>query len=922
MQTHPNPVLTSSVDDVDDASDHTGIFVDEAINILFDLLLDVVRVRQPEIEPVLKGKVAIPASNRQLLLRSLQAQGIWFQLLNIAEQNAAMRQRRRIETGRGADKVPGTFAHAIADAAAAGVPAEDIQSVLDNARVRPVITAHPTEAKRVTVLEIHRRIYLLLLELENQRWTPRERQGLVDRLRNEIELLWLTGDIFLEKPTVEREVAWGLHFFNEALFDGTPRVYDKLEDALAEHYPNASFYVPPLFQFGSWIGGDRDGNPNVTNDVTRAVLNTNCEVSLQRYRQEMEQLVRRMSIAAHNVEVSESFKTRLDNALQQSGESKVIRARNPGELFRQYIVCMQKKLRATQSGLTDRDGPRTGYTHAGELVDDLKAIEQALIDANCESLAKSMIRPLRHAVEVFGFRTVSLDLRENSSTTNAALAEIYRLIEGRDTNQPDPASQQWKEWLLTQLTQPLEGQAPFAINDLTGRAASTLGMLGIVADTRRHFDRQAVGTFVLSMTQSAADVLGVYLLAKFAGAFTDTQGMESCGIQVVPLLETIEDLRNGPAILRELLNTPLVRRTIREAGGFQEVMVGYSDSNKDGGFLCSNWEVSKAQTRLNKVGRDCGISVAFFHGRGGSVSRGGAPTGRAIAAQPAGTIQGRMRVTEQGEVVSSKFANRGTAEYQMESLVAGVLRHSIKSGREQALEPNPEFDEVMEALAGMSFVHYRKLAELPGLVDFYQAASPVEELVLLKIGSRPARRFGAQSLDDLRAIPWVFAWTQNRMMVPGWFGVGSAIEQFISVRGGYGEDLLKRMFEESRLFRLIVDEVEKTLPMVNLSIAREYADLVPDSNLSEQVFSMIDEEYQRTVNRVLAITGETGLCERFPRLSRLLAYRLPTIDQVGKQQVPLIKHFRTSDKSEKSQETLVPLLLSINCIAAGVGWTG
>ena len=917
-----NPVLTSNVDDIDDDSDHSGVFVDEAINVLFDLLQDVVRARQPDIEPILKGEIAAPAGNRQLLLRSLQAQGIWFQLLNIAEQNAAMRQRRRIETGRGADKVPGTFAHAIAGAAAADIPATEVQSLLDRARVRPVITAHPTEAKRVTVLEIHRSIYLLLLELENQRWTPRERQSLVDRLRNEIDLLWLTVDIFLEKATVKQEVIWGLHFFNEALFDGVPRVYDKLEHALAEYYPRTKFRVPPLFQFGSWIGGDRDGNPNVTNDVTRAALVTNCQMSIQRYRQQLQQLLMRMSIARHTLTIPESFTRKLDAALQRSGEGAAISARNPGELFRQFIVCMGKKLDITRPASADTNDVPAGYAHAGELADDLKTIEQALTGANCESLAESMIRPLRHEVEVFGFRTVSLDMRENSSTTNAALVEIYRLIEGSEKKVPDTASPQWREWLLEQLARPLDGQLPFTNNDLTGRASSTLGMLSLVADSHQQLDRQATGAFVLSMTQSAADILGVYLLAKFAGSFTDARGVESCRIQVVPLLETIEDLRNGPAILRELLNTPVVLRTVREAGGFQEVMVGHSDSNKDGGFLCSNWEVSKAQTRLRKTGSDCRVSIAFFHGRGGSVSRGGAPTGRAIAAQPAGTMQGRMRVTEQGEVVSSKFANRGTAEYQMESLVAGVLEHSIKSGREQELKPNPEFDEAMEALAGMSYVHYRKLAELPGLVDFYQAASPVEELVLLKIGSRPARRFGAQSLDDLRAIPWVFAWTQNRMMVPGWFGVGSALEQFLLVRGEYGEDLLKRMFAESRLFRLIVDEVEKTLPQVELSIAREYANLVPDVELSAKVFSLIEDEYQRTVRVVLAITGEENLCERFPRLRRLLEHRLPIINQVGQEQVSLIKQFREVSKSEKSQDALVPLLLSINCIAAGIGWTG
>lgn len=352
-------------------------------------------------------------------------------------------------------------------------------------------------------------------------------------------------------------------------------------------------------------------------------------------------------------------------------------------------------------------------------------------------------------------------------------------------------------------------------------------------------------------------------------------------------------------------------------------MVGYSDSNKDGGFLCSNWEVSKAQTRLHNSGEKAGIPISFFHGRGGSVSRGGAPTGRSIAAQPANTIQGRMRVTEQGEVVSSKYANRGIAEYQMELLAASVMEHTLKSGREDALKPNAEFDEVMEALSGMSYVAYRRLAEAPGLVEFYQTASPVDELVLLNIGSRPARRFGAMTLNDLRAIPWVFAWTQNRLMIPGWYGLGTAIEQFINVRGDAGNTMLLRMFDESRLFRLVIDETEKTLPQVDMGIAAEYAQLVNNEKIRTEIFSMVEKEYHLTQAMILKLTGETELCERFPRFQRRLARRLSTINQVGRQQVRLVKQFRESKLAKESQQQgLIPLLLSINCIAAGLGWTG
>jgi len=425
------------------------------------------------------------------------------------------------------------------------------------------------------------------------------------------------------------------------------------------------------------------------------------------------------------------------------------------------------------------------------------------------------------------------------------------------------------------------------------------------------------------MTRSVADILGVYLLAKYAGLFADPEGVEHCTLPIVPLFETVEDLKRAPGIMKELLAAPVVRRSVRAQGGVQEVMIGYSDSNKDGGFFTSNWELSRAQSRLTRIGAEAGIAVSFFHGRGGSVSRGGVPTGHAIAAQPPGSIDGRMRMTEQGEVVSFKYANRGTALYQMELLASSVLEHTLKSEHERELQPDAEIDEAMEALSGAAYAAYRRLAEHPGLVDYYQAASPVEELVLLNIGSRPARRFGAKTLNDLRAIPWVFAWTQNRHMIPGWYGVGSGIKNFLEVRGAEGQALLKRMFQHARLFRLIIDEVEKTLPQVNLTIAREYAELVPSAEVREEIYDMVKEEFERTVAMVHRVSGARDLCARFPRFRRRLARRLAIIDQVGHEQVRLIQQFRGAKKSERERRReLVPLLLSINCIASGLGWTG
>ena len=878
-------------------------YTERTVALLHQLLLEVIAERSPECLPVLTDQAAITPDVR---LRVLQADGIWFQLFNIAEQNAAIRRRRAVERELGAARVPGSFSAALARAKAAGLDATAVAARLAEARITPVLTAHPTEAKRVTVLEIHRRIYVLLKELEETRYTERERARMIDGIRNEIDLLWMTGEIRLSKPTVAEEVAWVLHFFDGSLYRGARDLFWQLGQALREHYPDGAFALPALLRFGCWVGGDRDGNPGVTPETTRAALDQYRAAALARLRARLAGTRNQLSIAAHTIQVPAAFEERLAALLAAHPEPEALRARNVQEVFRQYLNALLWRLDRTEQGAAG------GYARAAELVEDLRALEEGLEGANCARIAADLARPLRLEAEVFGFHTVRLDLRENSTVVNAALAEVHRRLEGAEAPAPDSGA--WRDWLLARLGEPMETLPELELEDEMGaRTLALFRLLSEVADAR---GLEAVGAFVLSMTHTAADLLGVYLLAKLGGLFSDRENCETCRLPVVPLLETIEDLRRGPALLRELLDVPLVRRSVRAGDGVQEVMVGYSDSNKDGGFLCSNHEVALAQARLVRVGEERGVPVSFFHGRGGSSSRGGTPAGRAIAAQPPGTVGGRMRLTEQGEVVSGKYANRGYAETQLEILAAGVLEHSLPGGQ----EPHPGFEEAMEALSQLSHTAYRKLTAHPGLVMFYQNASPVEELALLKMGSRPARRFGAQTLDDLRAIPWVFAWTQNRMMIPGWYGVGEAIEEFTRVRGEDGWKLLRSMFAEHRLFRLIVDEVEKALFQVQLDIARDYAALAPDRTAADEIFAMIEQEYARTENAVLKISGGARLCERFVLFRDRLSRRLPIIDRVSAEQVDLIRLCREEERPDT--ENLVPLLLSINCVAAGLGWTG
>ncbi|NIN33718.1 MAG: phosphoenolpyruvate carboxylase [Gammaproteobacteria bacterium] len=905
--------LISEVDSA--AADYAA----EIVALLHEQLCSVIEERSPRILDVFTGKADIPDS-REDMLNLLQAWGIWFQLLNVAEENTGMRRRRHLEKIGGVGAVQGTFANLLSQARASGIDANAVQSLIDNAFISPTITAHPTEAKRVTVLEIHRRIYVLLYRLEAERWTPRERENFISALRNEVDLLWLTGELRLEKPSVAQEVAWGLHFFEQSLYERIPELMDRFEWALAKYYPEKYFDLTPFFQFGSWIGGDRDGNPFVTNEVTRHTLHTNRAVVLKHYQKKLMEVIKRLSISKNAVKLPEVFNESLNNLLEETNQSGDVSQRNPGEVFRQYMTCMLIKINGTiQKTTPDSTNDNVAsYKDADEFINDLMFLESALKDAGCFQHARALITPFRRQVQAFRFRTVRLDLRENTKITNNTLIGIWKeLNDGDDV--PELDSDEWKNWLTDELARPLKGLPEFKTLDES--AESTFGLFKMVAEVMDQMDREAFGNFILSMTQSVADVLGIYLLAKYAGLFVDSEGTEYSRLPIVPLFETIGDLQEAPEMMTEFLNTPVIRRSVKSQRGYHEVMIGYSDSNKDGGFLTSNWELNKAQTSLTRVGKECGIPIVFFHGRGGSVSRGGAPTGYAIAAQPAGSIHGQMRITEQGEVVSTKYANEGTAGYQMELLTSSIFEHTLKSLSEDQLKPYPEFEEAMEALSSLSYAHYRQFAEKEGLVDFYNDASPVEELAKMNIGSRPARRFGAKTLSDLRAIPWVFAWTQNRMLVPGWYGLGTALESFIKVRGEEGKKLIHKMYENSRVFRLVIDEVEKTLSLVDLDVARRYLELVKDEAIKNEIFSMIEDEYQRTVKTVLAITHETELAVRFKRFKRKLGRRYEILHQAGMEQVDLVSSLRESADQNKLED-LIPLLLSINCISAGLGWTG
>jgi phosphoenolpyruvate carboxylase len=885
--------------------------------LLRELYLSVFQRLQPELIPLIEGTLPFGGIDPSLLSKALRAQGIWFQLLAIAEQNRDMRNRRFIETDQGIDRLQGTFAHTFKQLRERGIKAEQVQKALDELRIRPTLTAHPTEAKRVTVLECYRRIYLKLHDLESNHWTPREREQLQHAICTEIELLWLTGELKLEKPTVDQEVAWSLYFFQENLFDVVPQVMAKLETEFRRYFPEHEFQAPALISFGSWVGGDRDGNPYVTSEVTRRTLWETREAVLRRYVDRVSALIRLLSISERSLAIPQEFCNYVASCLDSLSAARYLAERNPGEVFRQFLGYIRLKLMTTLEDAANRELPDSdsGYRTADALIQDLEFMYTSLRAAGAANIADALLLPFLREVGIFRFSTVRLDIRENTLRINQTLAELYRRQHGVDA--PATDSEEWKHWILSELSKPRA--VTRNDGDLSVEARETLDTFRVIAELRQTIDREAFGALILSMTHSATDVLGVYLLAKEAGLYADSAGMEGCTLPVVPLLETIPDLRRAPTILRELLSVPVVQRSLARQRKVQEVMVGYSDSNKDGGYFAANWELAKAQRQMVRVGQEFGVSISFFHGRGGSVSRGGVPTNRAIQATPAGTIRGMFRLTDQGETVSLKYANRGTALFQTELLGASVLGHVLLSQQEADKLPLHEYEEAMEALSGTSWTAYRKLMERPDMLAYLQGSSPLEELSMLNIGSRPARRTQAQTLADLRAIPWVFAWTQNRHMVTNWYGIGSGMRAFLDVRGERGLELLRRMFQDYPLFRIVMDEVERALCQVDLDIAREYANLVPDANTREAIFEQIVQEYKLTAEMLTTISGEADLGERFPQFMRRLSRRLETINRVSREQVQLLRQLR---EAQGGQEVREALLTSINCAAAGLGWTG
>lgn len=857
--------------------------------------------------------------------RLAQAWSICFQLLNMAEENGSAQLRRAEEEDHGLAHEAGLWGHALQALVQSGVSVERIAQRLSELVVEPVLTAHPTEAKRATVLEQHRELYLLLVKRENRMWTPTERDGIRQEVLDVLERLWRTGEILVTKPDLGAELANILHYLRTAFPDALPLLDERLRAAWKQAgLPENALSDPRMFpklRIGSWVGGDRDGHPFVTASVTRGALASMRAAALQLLHERLARLGSRVSLSRRLQNVPTALTEAIDACVQEVGRhAEPCLQRNPEEPWRQWVNLIQ--LRLPPQG----EGPLHPWTYAdpSALDADLALLDASLRETGAQRVADLEVFPVRRHVQVFGFHLAQLDIRQNSKFHDQAIEQLLEAagIQDRDFGN-------WSEERRLQfLDQELKTLRPFALphTKLGPQAEAVVDCLRVVAEEIRTHGSAGVGSLVVSMTRSTSDLLTVYLLAREAGLLVADEDGISCELPVTPLFETIDDLEASEGILERFLDHPITRRTLRRLHQNRElqspkpvqpVMIGYSDSNKDGGILASQWHLLHAERRLTAAARERQLRVRLFHGRGGTISRGAGPTNRFLAALPPASLASGLRVTEQGETIAQKYANRISAVYNLELLFAGSLDRSLRSSRDD----DPLQDKILMHLAEWSREAYQELVGAEGFLDFFAQATPIDVIESSRIGSRPARRTGKRTLADLRAIPWVFSWSQSRFYLTGWFGVGTALQRLKSEL----PELWSHLSDHWRTMPLasyVITNIETTLATADRSVWPIYASLVTRESIREEFLGRITAESDRATILIAELLGQDFATHR-PRMARSLNLRSEALRHLHSHQVDLISQWRSlPSSSQAAEEILLKLLVLVNAIASGLRTTG
>jgi phosphoenolpyruvate carboxylase len=830
-------------------------------------------------------------------------------LVNIAEDQHQIRTMRAQE-GEDGLGLRGSLRNALIALKAGQVPRARLQALFDATLISPVLTAHPTEVRRKSILDREMEVAQLLSERDRGFATPGEAAAADEALTRAVLTLWQTSLLRQGRPTVVDEVANGLSYYDHTFLRELPRLYADLEDGLAAQDPAwRHAELRSFLRMGSWIGGDRDGNPFVNAEVLRQTVGMHSKRILEFYLDELHLLGGELSLSRARVSVS----AQLAELVRRTSDASPRRAAEP---YRQAIVGIYARLVASARKLGQDVLPRhavadaVAYASAQELRADLDILHRSLLANGSAMIARGRLRALRRAVDVFGFHLAGVDLRQNANVHERIIAELFATGCGVDYRAMDEAER--VALLLDELATARPLVSPFGA--YSEETAQELDILRVAADIHRRLGPDAIPNYVISNANSVSDVLEVAVLLKEVGLLRE----HALALNIVPLFETIGDLRACGEIMDRLFSLPDYGRLLDSRDRDQEVMIGYSDSNKDGGFLTSTWELYKAEATLIDVFRRHRVRLRLFHGRGGSVSRGGGPAFDALLAQPAGAVEAGIRVTEQGEVIASKYLNPELGRHNLEHLMAGMLEVALLHPHEAA--PRPDFIAAMEFLSAQAFRAYRALVyETPGFESYFWESTVISEITNLHIGSRPASRKNSTRIEDLRAIPWVFSWAQCRLMLPAWYGFGAAVGAWLDANPETGMALLQRMAAEWPFFQTLLSNMDMVMAKSDIAIAARYKDLVADAALREAIFTRLRGEYESSRVALLTILKQEAPLERNPDLARNIRDRFPYIDPLNHMQLELLKRSMAGEADERVMQAIH---LTINGVAAGLRNSG
>jgi phosphoenolpyruvate carboxylase len=836
-------------------------------------------------------------------------------LANVAE-DIHRERRRAIHVQRGEPPQDSSLAATYIKLDAAQLDSVTVAEALKDALVSPVITAHPTETRRRTVFDTQHRITeLMRLRLHAHSETP-DGRDIENELRRQVLTLWQTALIRLQRLKIQDEIEVGLRYYHAAFFEVIPQVNAEVRDALRARWPDVRLLDQPILRPGSWIGGDRDGNPNVTADVMRQAAGSAAYTAFGHYLAELTALEQELSMSARLVTVTDELDALADRCHEQA---------RLDEPYRRALRVIHGRLTATGRDILDRqpeselDMGAERYQTPGEFLADLDVVDTSLRGHGSAILADDRLARLRESVRVFGFHLSGLDMRQNSDVHEEVVAELLAWA-GVHPDYTSLSEPERVEMLAAELAtrRPLTSESA----SMSELARKELDIVAAAARAIDVFGPRSVPNYIVSMCRSVSDMLEAAILLKEVGLLDAAGGETRCAVGIVPLFETIDDLQRGASILEAALDLPVYRALVRAHGDSQEVMLGYSDSNKDGGYLAANWALYRAELDLVEAARKTGIRLRLFHGRGGTVGRGGGPSYDAILAQPPGAVSGSLRLTEQGEVIAAKYAEPRIAQRNLETLVAATLESTLLDVEGLGETAEPAY-QVLDELAALAQRAYAELVhETPGFVDYFTASTPVSEIGALNIGSRPTSRKQTTSIADLRAIPWVLAWSQSRVMLPGWYGTGTAFEQWIADGPENGEarlDVLQHLYQRWPFFRTVLSNMAQVLAKSDMGLAARYAELVPDEQLRHGVFGKIVAEHERTIRMHRLITGHDDLLADNPALARSVFNRFPYLEPLNHLQVELLRRYRSGDDDELVQRGI---LLTMNGLASALRNSG